>query len=58
MRVLPVAVAFGVALALSACTYVERERAVPAQPAAVTTVPGATVVTPGAAPPPAAVIVR
>ena len=27
------------ALALSACTYVERDRPVPAQPAAVTTVP-------------------
>ena len=61
MRVLPVAFALGLA-ALSACTYVERERAVPAQPATVTTVPGATVVTPDAAMPaarpPAAVIVR
>ena len=58
MRVTPVAVALGLAAALCACTYVERDRPVPAQPAAVTTVPGATVVTPGAAPPPAAVIVR
>ena len=60
MRILPAVAAFGVAVTLSACTYVERERPAPAQPAAVQTVPGATVVTPGVTTtaPPAAVIVR
>jgi hypothetical protein len=61
MRILPAVVALGAAVALSACTYVERERTVPARPAAVQTAPGATVVTPGVvapAAPPAAVIVR
>lgn len=63
MRVLPAIAALGCAMTLAACTrtYVERERVVPAQPATVQTVPGATIVTPGAAPaaqPPAAIIVR
>lgn len=60
MRVLPMVSAV-LALALPACVYVERDRPVPARPAAVTTVPGAAVVAPGAVPagpPPAAVIVR
>ncbi len=60
MRILPAVAALGVAVTLSACTYVERERSVPERPAAVQTVPGATVVTPGVTTtaPPAAVIVR
>jgi hypothetical protein len=60
MRTLSAIAALGAAVALSACTYVEREVPVRERPAAVQTAPGATVVTPGAAPaaPPAAVIVR
>ena len=62
MRVSPTVIALGCALALAACTrtYVERERTVPAQPATVQTMPGATIVTPGVAPapPPSAIIVR
>lgn len=62
MRIPSLVTAIGCALALAACTrtYVERERAVPAQPATVQTVPGATIVTPGVAPaaPPSAIIVR
>ena len=61
MRILPAIAALGVAVALSACVYVERERPAPARPAGVQTAPpGATVVTPGTATtaPPAAVIVR
>ena len=59
MRILPAVAALGVAVTLSACTYVERERPVE-RPATVQTVPGATVVTPGVTTtaPPAAVIVR
>ncbi len=61
MRVLHAIAAVGIAAALSACVYVERDRTAPARPAAVPTAPGgATAVTPGVAPvaPPAAVIVR
>jgi hypothetical protein len=61
MRSLLAAAALGAALSLSACTYVESDRPVVRErPAAVQTVPGATVVTPGVAPaaPPAAIIVR
>lgn len=62
MRIPPLVAALGCTIVLGACTrtYVERERAVPAQPATVQTVPGATVVTPGVAPaaPPSAIIVR
>jgi hypothetical protein len=59
MRVLPVtAAAFGCALTLAACARVHVERgAAPPRPATVQTVPGATVITPGGAPP-AAVIAR
>jgi hypothetical protein len=60
MRVRSALAALGAAVALSACVYVDRERPVRERPAAVQTVPGATVVTPTPAPaaPPAAVIVR
>ncbi len=58
MRILPVVVALSMAVALSACVYVERNP--PTRPARVQTVPDAAVVTPGvmAPAPPAAVIVR
>jgi hypothetical protein len=59
VRNLPAAVAaLGMALALSACVYVERTA--PARPARVLTTPDATVVTPGVVTPapPGAVIVR
>jgi hypothetical protein len=58
MRVLPAIAALGVAAALSACAYVERDRTAPAT--VRTAPPSTTVITPGVAPaaPPAAVIVR
>ena len=58
MRVLPAAAALGCALALAACAriHVERGRTVPAQPATVQTVPGATVITTPSAQPPTVVV--
>jgi hypothetical protein len=61
MRILPAIACLSVAaVTFSACIYVDERPAVRERPATVQTVPGATVVTPGAAPaaPPAAVIVR
>jgi hypothetical protein len=61
MRIaIAIAAGLGLAATLSACTYVEERPVVRERPAAVQTVPSATVVTPGVAPaaPPAAVIVR
>ncbi len=58
MRFLPALAALGMAVALSACVYVERTA--PARPARVQTVPDAAIVTPGVVTPapPAAVILR
>ena len=58
MRILPAIAAFGMAVALSACVYVERNP--PARPARVQTAPDSVVVASGvvAPAPPAAVIVR
>ena len=58
MRALHATAALGCALALAACAriHVERGRTVPAQPATVLTVPGATVITPPSARPPAVVV--
>ncbi|MBV1798432.1 hypothetical protein [Siccirubricoccus sp. G192] len=46
MRILPALAVLGLAMAVSACTYVERQ---PAQPTVVT--PAPTIVQPQAAPP-------
>ncbi len=58
MRILPAVAALGMAVALSACVYVERTA--PARPARVETVPGAALVPPSvvAPAPSGAVIVR
>ncbi len=58
MRALHATAALGCALALAACAriHVERGRTVPAQPATVQTVPGATVITPPTARPPVMVV--
>ena len=51
MRILPATAALGCALVLcAACASIHVERPVPARPATVQTVPGATIITPGTAP--------
>ena len=58
VRVLTATAVLGCALALAACArvHVERGRTVPAQPATVQTVPGATVITPPPARPPTEIV--